>query len=68
MAFTGIMHALFHLFTGSNTVRNAALLAALLLSSFIAGDSRAEEGLRPVTHEDLWTMRRLATQKSSEVF
>jgi dipeptidyl aminopeptidase/acylaminoacyl peptidase len=47
--------------TGSNTVRNAAILAALLLSSFAVADNHADEGLRPVTHEDLWTMRRLAT-------
>ena len=41
-------------------MRNAAILAALFLSSFTAVDSHADEGLRPVTHEDLWTMRRLA--------
>ena len=42
-------------------MRNAAILAALLLSSFAVADNHADEGLRPVTHEDLWTMRRLAT-------
>jgi dipeptidyl aminopeptidase/acylaminoacyl peptidase len=46
-------------------VRNAAILAALLLGSFAAADTHADEGLRPVTHEDLWTMRRLATPVTS---
>ena len=46
-------------------MRNAAILAALALSSFSAADSHADEGLRPVTHEDLWTMRRLATPVTS---
>ena len=46
-------------------MRNAAILAALLLSSFAAADTHADEGLRPVTHEDLWTMRRLATPVTS---
>jgi hypothetical protein len=46
-------------------VRNAVILAALFLSSFAAADNHADDGLRPVTHEDLWTMRRLATPVTS---
>ena len=30
-----------------------------------AADNHADDGLRPVTHEDLWTMRRLATPVTS---
>ena len=54
-----------NLATGSNTVRNATILAALLFSSFAAADNHRDESLRPVTHEDLWTMRRLATPVTS---
>ena len=46
-------------------MRNTAILATLILSSFTAANSHAAEGLRPVTHEDLWTMRRLATPVTS---
>ena len=46
-------------------MRNVAMLAAFLFSSFAAADNHAGEGLRPVTHEDLWTMRRLATPVTS---
>jgi len=46
-------------------VRYAAILFAVLLSSFAVADSRADESLRPVTHEALWTMRRLGTPVTS---
>ncbi len=46
-------------------MRYAAILFAVLLSSFAAADSYADESLRPVTHEDLWTMRRLGTPVTS---
>lgn len=59
------MQAFRNLATGSNTVRNATILAALLFSSFAAADNHPDESLRPVTHEDLWTMRRLATPVTS---
>ncbi len=47
-------------------MRNAAVLTALILiSSPILADQNDDAGLRPVTHEDLWTMRRLGTPATS---
>jgi dipeptidyl aminopeptidase/acylaminoacyl peptidase len=46
-------------------VRVAAILFALLLSSVAVADNHNDEGLRAVTHEDLWTMRRLGTPVTS---
>jgi dipeptidyl aminopeptidase/acylaminoacyl peptidase len=46
-------------------VRNAAILSTLLLSSLAVADGHDDGGLRPVTHEDLWTMRRLGTPVTS---
>ena len=47
-------------------MRNAAILIVLILiSSTVLGDRHDETGLRPVTHEDLWTMRRLGTPVTS---
>lgn len=43
----------------------AAIILALFLSSVAAADVPAGESLRPVTHEDLWTMRRLGTPVTS---
>ena len=47
-------------------MRNAAILTVLILiSSPILADRHDDAGLRPVTHEDLWTMRRLGTPATS---
>jgi dipeptidyl aminopeptidase/acylaminoacyl peptidase len=47
-------------------VRNAAILIILILiTSSVLADSHGDAGLRPVTHEDLWTMRRLGTPATS---
>ena len=47
-------------------MRIAAILTVLILSSSpILADSHDDAGLRPVTHEDLWTMRRLGTPATS---
>ena len=47
-------------------MRNAAILFFLILSTSVGfADAHADEGLRPVTHEDLWTMRRLGTPVTS---
>ena len=46
-------------------MRKTAILFALVLSSFAAADGHEDAGLRPVTHEDLWTMHRLGTPVSS---
>jgi dipeptidyl aminopeptidase/acylaminoacyl peptidase len=47
-------------------VRNAAILIILFLgASAASADQHDGTGLRPVTHEDLWTMRRLGTPVTS---
>jgi dipeptidyl aminopeptidase/acylaminoacyl peptidase len=46
-------------------VQFAAIILALFLSSVAAAAAPAGESLRPVTHEDLWTMRRLGTPVTS---
>lgn len=45
-------------------MRHAVILFALLLGSIAAASPDGKE-LRPVTHEDLWTMRRLGTPVAS---
>ena len=46
-------------------MRIAAIILTLFLSSFAAVDGHTGESLRPVTHEDLWTMRRLGAPVTS---
>ena len=46
-------------------MRIAAILFTLGLSFLAAADGHGGEGLRPVSHEDLWTMRRLGTPVTS---
>ena len=47
-------------------MRNAAILMILFLGASPAfADNHDDEGLRPVTHENLWTMRRLGTPVTS---
>ncbi len=46
-------------------MRIAAIILALSLSSIAAANGHSVESLRPVTHEDVWTMRRLGTPVTS---
>ncbi len=46
-------------------MRIAVIILLLILSSAAVADSHAGESLRPVTHEDLWTMRRLGAPVTS---
>ena len=46
-------------------MRIAAIILVLFLSPVAVADDHDGESLRPVTHEDLWTMRRLGTPVTS---
>lgn len=46
-------------------MRYAAILFVVFFSPLAVADSSPDESLRPVTHEDLWTMRRLGTPVAS---